>query len=98
MTGRIETWPAIHPNQRPRRAADAHLAGDFVDLPSRAAPRTAVKPGSTKLVWAEPPSNPLWSITDIAAAAELAHAAGALLAADSPAASPVLTRPLSLGT
>jgi cystathionine gamma-synthase len=54
-------------------------------------------PGRTRLVWIETPSNPLWSITDIAGAAEIAHAAGALLAVDSTAASPVLTRPLALG-
>ena len=59
--------------------------------------RSAVKPGRTKLVWIETPSNPLWTITDIAAAAEIAHAAGAWLAVDSTAASPVHTRPLSLG-
>ena len=59
--------------------------------------RSAVKPGRTKLVWIETPSNPLWTITDIAAAAEIAHAAGARLAVDSTAASPVHTRPLSLG-
>ena len=40
---------------------------------------------------------PLWSITDIAGAAEIAHAAGARLAVDSTAATPVLTRPLALG-
>jgi len=58
--------------------------------------RAAMKP-NTRLLFLETPSNPLWSITDIAAAAEIAHAAGALLAVDSTAASPVLTRPLSLG-
>jgi cystathionine gamma-synthase len=59
--------------------------------------RSAVKPGRTKLVWVETPSNPLWTITDIAGAAEIAHAAGARLAVDSTAASPVHTRPLALG-
>jgi cystathionine gamma-synthase len=59
--------------------------------------RSAVQPGRTKLVWIETPSNPLWTITDIAAAAEIAHAAGARLAVDSTAASPVHTRPLTLG-
>jgi hypothetical protein len=34
----------------------------------------------TKLVWLETPSNPLWTVTDIAGAAEIAHAAGARLA------------------
>ena len=35
------------------------------------------------LVWVETPANPLWTVTDIAATAEIAHAAGALLAVDS---------------
>jgi cystathionine gamma-synthase len=73
------------------------LSADFVDMTSLDALRAAVQPGRTKLVWAETPANPLWSITDIAGAAEIAHSAGALLAVDSTAASPVLTRPLSLG-
>ena len=59
--------------------------------------QAAVKPGRTKLVWIETPSNPLWTITDIAAAAEIAHGAGARLGVDSTAASPVHTRPLTLG-
>lgn len=59
--------------------------------------RAAIRPGRTKLVWIETPSNPLWTITDIAAAAEIAHAAGAKLAVDSTCASPVHTRPLTLG-
>jgi cystathionine gamma-synthase len=79
------------------RAADGHLAADFVDMTSLDALRAAVVPGRTRLVWIETPANPLWSITDIAGAAEIAHAAGALLAVDSTAATPVLTRPLSLG-
>src|SRR5947199_311781 len=78
-------------------AGDGHLAADFVDMTSLDALRAAVKPGQTKLVWAETPSNPLWSITDIAGSAEIAHRAGAVLAVDSTAASPVLTRPLALG-
>jgi cystathionine gamma-synthase len=59
--------------------------------------RAAVRPGATKLVWIETPANPLWSVTDIAAAAEIAHAAGAALAVDSTSASPMLTRPLEHG-
>lgn len=78
-------------------ATNGHLAADFVDMTSLDALRAAVRPGQTRLVWAETPSNPLWSITDIAGAAEIAHQAGALFAVDSTAASPVLTRPLSLG-
>lgn len=51
----------------------------------------------TKLVWIESPGNPLMSITDIAACAELAHKHGALLGVDNTFATPVLTRPLELG-
>jgi cystathionine gamma-synthase len=70
---------------------------DFVDATALDVLRTAVRPGRTRLVWIETPANPLWSITDIAGAAEIAHAAGALLAVDSTAATPVLTRPLARG-
>src|SRR5208282_3629343 len=78
-------------------AEAGHIAADFVEMSSLDALRAAVVPGQTRLVWAETPANPLWSITDIAGAAEIAHAAGALLAVDSTVASPVLTRPLTLG-
>lgn len=70
---------------------------DFVETDDLAALKSAVKPGVTKLVWIETPSNPLWTITDIAAAAKIAHSAGAKLAVDSTCASPVHTRPLTLG-
>jgi cystathionine gamma-synthase len=69
----------------------------FVDATDLDALRAAIRPGRTRIVWIETPANPLWSITDIAGAADIAHAAGALLAVDSTAATPVLTRPLSLG-
>jgi len=70
---------------------------ELIDMTDVAAVGAALRPGSTKLVWVETPANPLWTITDIAATAELAHAAGALLAIDSTAATPVLTKPLELG-
>ena len=57
----------------------------------------AVKPGKTKLVWVETPSNPTWEITDLAAAAEIAHRAGARLGVDSTVATPVLTKPIAFG-
>jgi len=57
----------------------------------------AIRPGKTRLVWIETPANPLWQVTDIAGAAEIAHAAGAILAVDNTVATPVLTRPLELG-
>jgi len=52
---------------------------------------------ATRMLWIETPSNPRLRITDIAAAAELAHARGALLACDSTFATPILQRPLALG-
>ena len=70
---------------------------DFVDSTDLAAMAAAIKPGATKLVYVETPGNPLWTISDIAALAEIAHAAGALLAVDSTVATPVFTRPLRLG-
>ncbi len=73
------------------------LQVELVDMTDVAAVQTAIKPGKTKLVWVETPANPMWTITDIAATAAMAHAAGALLAVDSTVASPVITRPLDLG-
>ncbi|MBO0755414.1 MAG: PLP-dependent transferase [Bradyrhizobiaceae bacterium] len=70
---------------------------DLVDTTDLDALRRAVKPGTTELVWIETPGNPLWSITDIAGAAQIAHAAGAVLAVDSTVATPVFAQPLSLG-
>jgi len=51
----------------------------------------------TKLVWIESPTNPLLRITDIRAAAEIAHRRGALCVVDNTFASPVFQRPLVLG-
>jgi cystathionine gamma-lyase len=51
----------------------------------------------TKLVWIETPTNPLLQILDIAAIAEVAHKAGAILAVDNTFASPYLQQPLRLG-
>jgi cystathionine gamma-synthase len=70
---------------------------EFVDATSLDTLHQTVRPGRTRFVWIETRANPLWSITDIAGAAEIARAAGALLAVDSTAATPVLTQPLALG-
>jgi cystathionine gamma-synthase len=73
------------------------LQVELIDMTSPQAVQAAVRPGRTKLVWVETPANPLWTVTDIAATAAIAHAAGARLAVDSTVATPVLTRPLALG-
>jgi cystathionine gamma-synthase len=51
----------------------------------------------TRMVWVETPSNPLLNVVDIRAAADAAHAVGALLAVDNTFASPYLQTPLALG-
>lgn len=73
------------------------LEAEFVDTSDRDALAAAMRPGKTRLVWLDTPANPTWDVTDIAAAAEIAHAARARLAVDSTVATPVLTRPLELG-
>jgi cystathionine gamma-synthase len=70
---------------------DNELADPLPDL------ARAIVPGQTKLVWVETPANPTWAVTDIKAAADMAHAAGARLAVDSTAATPMLSKPLALG-
>ncbi len=59
--------------------------------------RRSVQPGKTSVVWIETPVNPTWDVIDIAVAAEIAHAAGAILAVDGTVASPVTTRALEHG-
>lgn len=58
--------------------------------------KAAVRP-NTKLLFAETPTNPLTEVCDIAALADIAHKAGALLAVDNCFATPALQRPISLG-
>jgi len=72
------------------------LAFTAVDMQDLDAVAAAVQP-STTLVWAETPTNPLLTVTDIGAVAAVAHAAGALLAVDATFGSPYLQQPLALG-
>ena len=53
--------------------------------------------GNTRMVWIETPSNPLLNVVDIRAAAEAAHAVGAILVVDNTFATPYLQNPLDLG-
>jgi cystathionine gamma-synthase len=73
------------------------LQVELIDMTDPAAVQAAIRPGQTRLVWIETPANPLWTVTDIVATAQIARAAGARLAVDSTVATPVLTRPLDLG-
>jgi methionine-gamma-lyase len=58
--------------------------------------RRAIRP-ATRIVYVESPSNPAMLVTDLGGAAEIAHAAGALLVVDNTFASPYLQKPLDLG-
>jgi cystathionine gamma-synthase len=80
-----------------RLAAQWQLELDLVDASRTDELRRVVRRGKTRIVWIETPSNPTWDVVDIAAAAEIAHGAGALLGVDSTVATPVFTRPLEHG-
>lgn len=86
----LRNWMA---SELPRRG----MAIDFVDMSDPDNVAAAMRPGATRLIWAETPANPLWSLVDIERTAEIAHGGGALLAVDSTVATPLLTRPLELG-
>lgn len=77
-------------------ARKGHFEVAFVDQTDPGALRIALDRGP-RVVWVETPSNPLLRITDLRAAAELAHARGALVVADNTFLSPALQRPLDLG-
>ena len=68
-----------------------------VDLTDLDAVRAAVRPGTTKVLWCETPTNPLLGVADIAALAAVARDAGALLVVDNTFATPYLQQPLALG-
>jgi cystathionine gamma-synthase len=74
-----------------RITLSSYTAGNLDDL------ATAVRPGETHLVWVETPNNPNWEVTDIQAAADIAHGAGAKLITDCTGTPPNLTRALDFG-
>ena len=76
----------------PERGVDA-VEIDMSDLD---AVRAACADG-VAMLWIETPSNPRMKISDIAALAEIGHAAGAVVVADNTFATPLLQRPLALG-
>ncbi len=74
----------------------AGIETTLVRLDDEAAVRAAIRP-NTKMIWAENPGNPLLSLVDIEALANIAHEQGALLAIDNTFGTPVATQPLTLG-
>jgi len=73
------------------------IALSTVDITDLAAVRAAMRPGVTKMLWIETPSNPLMKISDIRALSTLAHEFGAIAVVDNTFASPYLQQPLALG-
>ena len=69
----------------------------FFDATERAALERAVQASETAVVWIEPSVNPTWDVIDVRAAAEAAHAAGAVLAVDATVTPAVTLRALDLG-
>ncbi len=72
------------------------VGSTWVDSTHLDAVRAALRP-ETKMVYVETPTNPMMEVTDIAGAADIAHAAGCLLAVDNTFMSPYFQRPLELG-
>ena len=72
------------------------LKVSYVDTTDTDALKAAVT-RETRLIWVESPSNPLLRISDLTAAAEIAHKAGAIAACDNTFATPVLQKPLEHG-
>lgn len=68
----------------------------YVDTTNLANVAAAIKK-NTRLLYLETPTNPIMEITDLAAASELAHSHGLLVAVDNTFMSPYLQRPLELG-
>ncbi len=72
------------------------LKHTMVDMTDVAVIKEAMQP-NTRLVWIETPSNPMLKVTDIAAVADIAHNAGALVGVDGTWATPMLQPTLALG-
>ena len=75
----------------------AGIDSEVVNLADESALRAAIRPGRTKLIWIETPSNPMLGIFDIKAIAKIAKELGILTVVDNTFATPYLQRPLELG-
>ena len=72
------------------------VTASFVDTTDLENVRRAIQP-NTRMVYIETPSNPAMQVTDVRAAAQLAHAHDCVLVVDNTFASPYLQKPLDLG-
>ncbi|MEH6402695.1 MAG: aminotransferase class I/II-fold pyridoxal phosphate-dependent enzyme [Sneathiella sp.] len=77
--------------------SDWGLKMTFIPNGDLKALEAAVQPGKTKILWMETPANPTWVVDDIAAWAEIAKRANAMLVVDNTVATPLLCQPLTLG-
>ncbi len=68
----------------------------YVDSSKADAVRAGMRP-NTKIVFLESPTNPMMTLTDIAACSKVAHQGGALVVVDNTFCSPYLQRPIELG-
>ncbi len=78
------------------RNRSAGLAVSFVDLADLAAVEAAIRP-NTRMIWVESPTNPLLTLVDLSAVAQLAKRRGLLTVCDNTFATPCLQRPLEHG-
>ncbi|WP_157006752.1 PLP-dependent aspartate aminotransferase family protein [Luteibacter yeojuensis] len=78
------------------RRRSAGLDFDFVDLNDTAALRAALKP-TTKMIWAETPTNPMLKLVDLGKVAAFARKHGLILVVDNTFCSPILQRPIEWG-
>ena len=72
------------------------LVAEVIDMGDLDAVRAACAT-PVSMLWIETPSNPLMKVSDIAALADIGHAAGAVIVVDNTFATPLLQRPLALG-
>lgn len=72
------------------------MEGSFADFRDLDAARAAMKP-TTRLLWAETPTNPMMEVLDLAALSAIAHERGALFLVDGTFATPALQQPIALG-
>ncbi len=78
------------------RKRSAGVEFDFVDLSDLSALRAAIKP-NTKMIWVETPTNPMLTLVDLKAVADIARELGIIAVADNTFATPFNQRPLEFG-
>jgi cystathionine gamma-synthase len=69
----------------------------LIDMRDMDIVRETLERAKPKMVWTESPTNPLWQVLDIQGIADATHRVGARLVVDNTVATPILTRPLTLG-